>query len=73
MNLPLQKAELRAHEQAIAAVPEQLIGHIVSVSGPRAIAVLESPTQTATFRQVPRVQIGALLKISTPTRPLWDW
>src|SRR5438477_42360 len=67
IQIALQKAELRATKPSIATIPQQLIGHIVSVSGARAVAVLESLVRAAAPQQMPRVQIGALLKISTPT------
>jgi hypothetical protein len=67
MNLPLSKLEVAPKDEgAILSIPQQLIGHVVSVSGPRAIAVMEPPTKAAP-QHLPRVQIGALLKISTPT------
>ncbi|MBV9061517.1 MAG: ATP-binding protein, partial [Alphaproteobacteria bacterium] len=50
--------------RGVPAAPPKRIGHIVSVAGPKAVAVLEK-----TGAQAPdhtRVQIGALLKITTP-------
>ena len=63
MNVSLQKSDFRlAKEKPIASIEQRAIGHVVSVSGSRAVAVLEPAG-----RQIPRVQLGALLKILTPT------
>src|SRR5690606_34148311 len=43
------------------------IGHIVSVSGSQAIAVLERPVSSMISARDSRIQIGALVKITTPT------
>ncbi len=66
MNLSVQNNEFRPTNERPIAVSQRLIGHIVSVSGPRAIAVLDFPVNAPATHQVPRVQIGALMKISTP-------
>jgi DNA helicase HerA-like ATPase len=67
MSLSHLKSDSPLHDLAVVPASRELIGHIVSVSGPRAVAVLESPGRAAARRQIPRVQIGALLKISTPS------
>jgi DNA helicase HerA-like ATPase len=67
MSLPLPKSDLQPmKEPSVVAIPQRLIGHIVSVSGPRAVAILETHAHAPSSHLVPRVQIGALLKISTP-------
>lgn len=50
-------------QAALAAEP---VGQIVSVTGPKAIAVLRRNAQPALSSDPPRIQIGALLKIATP-------
>lgn len=50
---------------APAATPQR-IGHIVSVSGSQAIAVLDRPVSDESTSRDPRIQIGALMKITTP-------
>ncbi|HEX3429894.1 MAG TPA: DUF87 domain-containing protein [Rhizomicrobium sp.] len=68
MTLPLHEGAVEpADEQPRVVIRQRFIGHVVHVSGSRAIAVLNSPVLPAANRQAPRVQIGALLKISTPT------
>jgi DNA helicase HerA-like ATPase len=52
--------------RGVPAAPPKRIGHIVSVNGPRAVAVLERSAEAALLAEPPRVQIGALLKITTP-------
>lgn len=49
-----------------AAVPHR-IAHIVSVSGSQAVAVLERPIGDVNSERDPRIQIGALVKITTPS------
>ena len=48
------------------ALAPEVIGQIVSVSGPKAVAVLRRNHHRANASEAPRVQIGALLKIATP-------
>jgi DNA helicase HerA-like ATPase len=52
--------------RGVPATPPQRIGHVVSVNGPRAVVVLERAAQPALRADPPRVQIGALVKITTP-------
>src|SRR5688572_31598587 len=42
------------------------IGHVVAVSGPHAVALLERSTDLASRDKDPRIQIGAIVKITTP-------
>jgi hypothetical protein len=63
--LKLQTTTFR-ERRGVPASPPKRIGHIVSVAGPRAVAVLERAAQSALTGDSPRVQIGALLKIATP-------
>jgi len=68
MSLALPKSNLQPmNEPSVVTIPQRLIGHIVSVSGARAVAILETPAHAPSSNVVPRIQIGALLKISTPT------
>ncbi|MDR3500224.1 MAG: DUF87 domain-containing protein [Parvibaculum sp.] len=52
--------------RGIPASAPQRIGHIVSVSGSQAIAVLDRPVGDVKSSRDPRIQIGALMKITTP-------
>lgn len=52
--------------RGVPASPPQRIAHVVSVTGARAVAVLEKSVQSTTRSDAPRVQIGALAKITTP-------
>lgn len=60
---PAALAERRGAPPAAA----QRIGHIVSVSGSQAIAVLDRPVGDVKSARDPRIQIGALMKITTPS------
>jgi hypothetical protein len=53
--------------RGVPASPPQRIGHVVSVTGGRAIAVLERNAQSVSRGEFLRVQIGALVKVATPT------
>ena len=64
-GVKLQTQSFR-ERRGVPASPPQRIGHIVSVNGPRAIAVLERSAQSTLRADPPRVQIGALVKITTP-------
>ena len=69
MNQPIFKFQTQQpvrERRGVPASPPKRIGHIVSVNGPRAIAVLERSAQGVLQAEPPRVQIGALLKITTP-------
>ncbi len=63
--IKLQTAPFR-ERRGVPAAPPKRIGHIVSVAGPKAVAVLERAAQNVMTGEQPRVQIGALLKITTP-------
>jgi uncharacterized protein len=63
IKLPAQPFRER---RGVPASPSQRIGHVVSVTGPRAVAVLERNGQSAPRGEFPRVQIGALVKVATP-------
>ena len=52
--------------RGVPASPPIQIGHIVSVAGSHAVAVLEKTPRGALAAKDPRVQIGALVKIITP-------
>lgn len=52
--------------RGVPAAPPVRIGHIVSVAGSHCVAVLERAAQSAVAAKDPRVQIGALVKITTP-------
>ncbi|HEY1963222.1 MAG TPA: DUF87 domain-containing protein [Rhizomicrobium sp.] len=65
--LKLQTTTAFRERRGVPAAPPKRIGHIVSVAGPRAVAVLERAAQNALKADPPRVQIGALLKITTPS------
>jgi hypothetical protein len=68
MSEPALKLTTPVRERrGVPAAPPKRVGHIVSVSGPRAVAVLERAAQGALAAEPPRVQIGALLKIITPS------
>jgi hypothetical protein len=58
--------------RGVPAVPPKRIGHIVSVSGGRAVAVLER-LQSGMRGEHPRIQIGALVKITTPASSAVGW
>src|SRR5215469_753535 len=47
-------------------VAAEILGHIVSATGPRAVALLAPSAHLAEGYERPRVQIGAFLKIRTP-------
>lgn len=64
--IPSSPAQLPERRGAPAA-PPQRIAHIVSVSGSQAIAVLDRPVGDPNTARDPRIQIGALMKITTPT------
>ena len=53
--------------RGVPASPPVQIAHVVSVAGSHCIAVLEHHTKGAVAAKDPRVQIGALVKIVTPT------
>ncbi len=52
--------------RGVPATPLVRIGHVVSVSGSQAIAVLERSREDAQRAGNPRVQIGAVIQIHTP-------
>jgi DNA helicase HerA-like ATPase len=52
--------------RGVPASPPVRIAHIVSVAGSHCVAVLERAAQNAVAAADPRVQIGALVKITTP-------
>jgi hypothetical protein len=64
--IPSSPAQLPERRGAPAA-PPQRIAHIVSVSGSQAIAVLDRPVGDPNTARDPRIQIGALMKITAPT------
>lgn len=64
--IPTSAAQFPERRGAPAA-PPQRIAHVVSVSGSQAIAILERPIGDAGSARDPRVQIGALMKITTPS------
>ena len=70
MSQPLQDVPITTlcERPNFVALPQESIGHVVSVSGPRAVAVLSRGVQPMLHGESPRVQIGALLKIATPAR-----
>jgi DNA helicase HerA-like ATPase len=53
--------------RGVPASPPVRIAHVVSVAGSHAVAVLENSAQASVAAKDPRVQIGALVKIVTPT------
>lgn len=55
-----------AERRGVPATPPRRIGHIVSVSGAQAIAVLDKSVVTQAGGSDARIQIGALIKITTP-------
>lgn len=59
--------------RGVPAVPPKRIAHIVSVSGARAVAVLERHTQGSGKGEHARIQIGALVKITTPASSAVGW
>jgi DNA helicase HerA-like ATPase len=66
MNQPALKATAPVRERrGVPASPPRRVGHVVSVSGSRAIAVLERQNMGAS-REPLRIPIGSLLKIATP-------
>lgn len=66
MNQPALKVSPSFRERrGVPASPPRRVGHVVSVSGSRAVAVLERQN-TGASRERLRVQIGSLLKITTP-------
>lgn len=66
MNQPALRAAVPFRERrGVPASPPRRIGHVVSVSGSRAIAILERQS-TNGARDSLRVQMGSLLKITTP-------
>ena len=80
MSEPAQKLQPPAQSQSgqfrerrgVPAMPPRRIAHIVSVSGARAVAVLER-TAGASKGDYARVQIGALVKITTPASSAVGW
>ncbi|MFZ3033889.1 MAG: DUF87 domain-containing protein [Parvibaculum sp.] len=56
-----------ANGQVASAARPASIGHIVSVSGAQAIAVLDRGVVQGGHKRDARIQIGALVKIETPT------
>lgn len=68
MSQPMQEPPIQTlcERRGLFVLPKGAIGHIVSVSGPRAVAVLARGIQSGPGPVPPRVQIGALLKIATP-------
>jgi len=58
--------------RGVPAAPPRRIAHIVSVSGARAVAVLERMPGSSR-RDYPRIQIGALVKITTPASAAVGW
>lgn len=70
MTIPTAASRSSAPEQERRGVPiaePKRIAHIVSVSGSQAVAVLDRAIFDEMGRRDARVQIGSLLKISTPT------
>lgn len=67
MNQPVLDLpdENSCEQTGVATVSPTFIGHIVSVSGPRAVALLKRWPHSSPH-QKPRVQIGTMLKIATP-------
>jgi uncharacterized protein len=62
-----QKGQGPARERrGVPAEAPVRIGHIVSVSGSHAVAFLERATDPAMREKDPRIQIGAIVKITTP-------
>lgn len=60
-------ADIAGRRSGVDAAFASRIGHIVSVSGAQAIAVLDRPNGPAAQAAHVRVQIGALVKVTTPT------
>ncbi|MES1989883.1 MAG: DUF87 domain-containing protein [Pseudomonadota bacterium] len=56
-----------SERRGLAAAEPMRIGHIVSVSGAQAIVVLERPVGGVLQSRDIRIQIGALVKITTPS------
>ena len=52
--------------RAVPAAMPVRIGHVVAVSGPHAVAFLERASEVASWDKDPRIQIGAIVKITTP-------
>ncbi|MDO8288259.1 MAG: DUF87 domain-containing protein [Parvibaculum sp.] len=55
-----------SERRGLAAAEPTRIGHIVSVSGAQAVVVLERPVGVMSQSRDTRIQIGALVKITTP-------
>src|SRR4051812_12578480 len=53
--------------RGVPASPPVQIAHVVSVAGSHAVAILEKPSKTVVAAKDPRVQIGALVKVVTPS------
>jgi hypothetical protein len=68
MSQPALKVQAQPFRErrGVPAAPPRRIGHIVSVTGPRAVAILERNAPGGLRADEPRVQIGSLLKITTP-------
>jgi DNA helicase HerA-like ATPase len=68
MNQPALKSEARPLRESIAAEPRapEILGHIVSVTGPRAVAVLSRAVRSAGIPERGRVEIGSFVKVETP-------
>ncbi len=64
---PASPAPTAKERRGVPATPPVQIAHIVSVAGSHAIAVLEHRVQGTMITKDPRVQIGALVKIVTPS------
>jgi hypothetical protein len=64
---PAPPAPTAKERRGVPATPPVQIAHIVSVAGSHAIAVLEHRVQGTMVSKDPRVQIGALVKIVTPS------
>ncbi len=52
--------------RAVAVEMPVRIGHVVAVSGPHTVAFLERASDAALRDKDPRIQIGAIVKITTP-------
>lgn len=61
-----QTALRKISEPVAGAKPVEILGHIVSVTGPRAVALLSQSVHLTERSERQRVQIGAFVKIRTP-------
>ena len=64
----LDIAEATGRERrGVPAAPLVRIGHVVSVTGAQAVAVLERAADPSARKDDPRIQIGAVIQVHTPT------